>query len=335
MTKPNLTTGDLKRRDILFRLGGACVAGLGLSTVAPATKPDGQREQRRSGKVFPKFAKEVSRIGWVKVVGPVAQFELADVSGTWKLPRADWYNAADEPLRRLIKALSDLRYVRALPTPTKQESAASQIDPRKGGDGVWLTLEADDRTPLATLILAKRGEQTLVQLAGETALYEVNSVDWPSFTNPSAWLDLPKLDFAPERIATVSLARPGQGQLDIVRRPDGGFAPVGGKANPLITDIALLLGRLEFQDTRRANRLTGPTRFSHETSLKSGLVIALDGHEDEGHYWVKLRMDARQAASPEEGDRLAAQTDQWAFEIPAKSWTLLTTPTDLLLQAGP
>ncbi|AMS29841.1 MAG TPA: hypothetical protein DIU09_00715 [Hyphomonadaceae bacterium] len=335
MSKPNLTTGDLKRRDILFRLGGACVAGLGLSTVAPATKPNGQREQRRSGKVFPKFAKEVSRIGWVKVVGPVAQFELADVSGTWKLPRADWYNAADEPLRRLIKALSDLRYVRALPTPTKQESAASQIDPRKGGDGVWLTLEADDRTPLATLILAKRGEQTLVQLAGETALYEVNSVDWPSFTNPSAWLDLPKLDFAPERIATVSLARPGQGQLDIVRRPDGGFAPVGGKANPLITDIALLLGRLEFQDTRRANRLIGPTRFSHETSLKSGLVIALDGHEDEGHYWVKLRLDARQAASPEEGDRLAAQTDQWAFKIPAKSWTLLTTPTDLLLQAGP
>lgn len=335
MTKPNLTTGDLKRRDILLRLGGACVVGLGLSTVAPATKPGGGPGQRRSGKVLPKFAKEVSRIGRVKIVGPATQFELADVSGTWKMPGADWYNVVDEPLRRLIKALSDLRYVRALPTPTKQESAASQIDPRKGGDGVWLTLEADDRTPLATLILAKRGEQTLVQLAGETALYEVNSVDWPSFTNPSTWLDLPKLDFAPERIATISLARPGQGHLDIVRRPDSGFAPVGGKANPSITDIALLLGRLEFQDTRQANRLTGPTRFSHETRLKSGLVIALDGYEGEGRYWVKLRIDTRQAASPEEGDRLAAQTNRWAFEISTKFWSLLTTPTALLLQAGP
>ncbi|MCA3696810.1 DUF4340 domain-containing protein, partial [Aquidulcibacter sp.] len=255
MSKPNLTTGDLKRRDILLRLGGACVAGLGLSIVSRGTKPGGGPEQHKSGKVFPKLAKEVSKAAFVKIVGAATQFEVAQVSGNWVMPSADSFKVADQPLRRLIKALSDLRYVRALPTPTKQESAASQIDPRKGGDGVWLTLEADDRTPLATLILAKRGEQTLVQLAGETALYEVNSVDWPSFTNPSAWLDLPKLDFAPERIATVSLARPGQGQLDIVRRPDGGFAPVDGKANPLINDIALLLGRLEFQDTRRANRL--------------------------------------------------------------------------------
>ncbi len=335
MTKRQLTTGDMKRRDILIRLGGACVAGLGLSIFALARQPGDRLRQPRSGKVFPNLSREVSKASWIRILGPTSQFELAKRSGSWVMPLADSYKVADEPLRRLIKALTDLRYVRVLPLPAEQDLAASEIDPRKGGDGIWLSVETDDRSPLATLILAKRGEQTLAQIAGDRARFEVNSVDWPSLTNPRDWLALPRFEFAPERIATISLTRPGQSPLDIVRRPDGGFAPVGGKANSIITDVALLLGHLDFRDARRAQRLIGTVTFSHETTLKSGLVIALDGYEAESRFWVKIRIDTRRAASPDEGDRLASQTETWAFEVPAKFWTLLTTPTPMLLQAGP
>jgi hypothetical protein len=153
--------------------------------------------------------------------------------------------------------------------------------------------------------------------------------------SPKAWLDLPRFDIAPERIATVELIRPAQDRLDIVRRPDGGFAPVGGKPSPMITDIALILGRLEPQAVIAENKLSGAQAFSHSTSLKSGLIITLDGFESAGRVWVKVRIDASKAASPEEGDRLVKQTSGWAYAILPNFVTLLMTPTPSLVNAGP
>ena len=153
--------------------------------------------------------------------------------------------------------------------------------------------------------------------------------------SPKAWLDLPRFDITPERIATVELIRPDQDRLDIVRRPDGGFGPVGGTPSPTITDIALILGRLEPQAVMAANKLKGALAFSHSTSLKSGLIIALDGFESAGQFWVKVRTDTSKAESPEEGERWATQTKGWAYAIPPNFWTLLMTPTPSLLQASP
>ena len=333
MTRTIKTTGDLNRRAILLRLSAASLAGVGLSFAALATQSNGGSGQGKSGKLFPKLSHEVSKATQIKIIAPTTQFELAKVAGKWVAPISDSYAVADEPLRVLIKALSDMRFVRALPPPTEQEASASQIDPRKGGDGVWLTVGTEDQRPLVTLILAKRGDQTWVQLGDDATLYEVTSADWPSFSDISTWLDLPRFDIAPERIATISLSRPGQAALEIVRRPDGGFAPVGGTASASINDIALLLGRLAFQDAQRQAGINGSPNFTHETSLKSGLIIALDGYQSAGRDWVKVRIDASQAATSEEGARLAAQTTGWAYEIPTKLSTLLSTPTALLLQA--
>ncbi|MCA3693131.1 hypothetical protein [Aquidulcibacter sp.] len=335
MTGMRPTTGDLKRRDIVLRLGAITLLGIGLSLSAHLSRSGAGPGQSKSGKLFPRLARDLSKVSRIEILGPSNQFELVKVSGTWVMPLADSHAIAEAPLRRLLKAVSDLRYVRALPPPTQQDAAASQIDPRTGGDGVWLSLETDAREKLATLIVARRGDRTLVLLSDDTTLYEVTSADWPSLTSASAWLDLPHFDIPPERIATISLTRTGQGPIDIVRRPDGGFAPVGGSANASITDIALVLTRLAFQDARRESRMIGPASFRHETSLKSGLILALEGYEADGQFWVKVRVDASKAATDEEGQRLTEATRGWAYQVQPKLGTLLSTPTALLLQAGP
>lgn len=335
MTKPLMTPGDLKRRDILVRLAGACAVGLGISYAASTTKNGLGPGQSKSGKVFPRLREEMSKLARINLVSRGTQFELVKAKIGWVLPQSDFYRVAAEPIRRLIQALSELRYVSIVPQPTKLDAPASHLDPRTGGDGVWLTLETEDKIQLASLTLAQRGNVTLAQLSGDDLLYQVNGADWPPLNSAKAWLDLPTFDIAPERIATVELARPGQARLDIVRRPDGGFAPVGGKPSPMTTDIALLLGRLELQDVMAAEKLGSTPAFRHSTSLKSGHIIAFDGYERAGRFWVKVRTDRGLAASPEEGDRLAAQTNGWAYEISARLWTLLITPTALLLQASP
>jgi hypothetical protein len=260
---------------------------------------------------------------------------LVKAEAGWVLPQSDFYPVADTALSGLIKALTDLRFVRTLPPPTKLDAQVSQIAPLQGGDGVLISLESKDNVQIATLTLARRGEMTLAQLPGDETVYEISTVDWPPLDSPKAWLDLPRFDIAPERIATVELIRPDQDRLDIVRRPDGGFAPVGGKPSPTITDIALMLGRLEPKAVMAANKLSGAPAFSHSTSLKSGLIITFDGFESAGRFWVKVRTDTSKAASPEEGDRLAKKTKGWAYAIPPSSWTLLITPTPALLNAGP
>jgi hypothetical protein len=335
MTRPNLTPGDLKRRDILIRLASACAAGLGLSYAAQTLRRGGGLGEQKSGKVFANLGKEASKVARISLISRSSQFEMVKAEAGWILPQSDFYPVADDAVRGLIKALTDVRYVRTLPPPTKLDTQASQIAPLQGGDGVLISLETKDKVQIATLTLARRGDMTLAQLPGDEAFYEVNTVDWPPLNSPKAWLDLPKFDIAPERIATVELIRPGQDRLDIVRRPDGGFAPVGGSPSPTITGIALILGRLDPQAVMAANKVLGAPAFSHSTSLKSGLIIALDGFESAGRFWVKVRPDTSKAASPEEGERWATQTKGWAYAIPPNFWTLLITPTPSLLQASP
>ena len=335
MTRPSLTPGDLKRRDILIRLASACAGGLGLSYAAQTIKRGGGLDEQKSGKVFANLGKEASKVARISLTSRSSQFELVKAEAGWVLPQSDFYPVADDAVRGLIKALTDVRYVRTLPPPTKLDTQASQIAPLKGGDGVLISLETKDKAQIAILTLARRGEITMAQLPGNEALYEISTVDWPPLDSPKAWLDLPRFDIAPERIATVELIRPDQDRLDIVRRPDGGFGPVGGTPSPTITDLALILGRLEPQAVMAANKLRGALAFSHSTSLKSGLIIALDGFESAGQFWVKVRTDTSKAASPEEGERWAMQTKGWAYAIPPNFWTLLITPTPSLLQASP
>ncbi|CAN1531318.1 hypothetical protein MCEMIH15_01391 [Caulobacteraceae bacterium] len=335
MTRPNLTPGDLKRRDVLIRLASACAGGVGLSYAAQTFKRGGRPGEQKSGKVFANLGKEASKIARISLISRSSQFDLVKAEAGWVLPQADFYPVADDALSRFIKALTDLRYVRTLPPPTKLDTQASQIAPLQGADGVFISLETKDKAQIAILTLARRGDMTLAQLPGEEALYEISTVDWPPLDSPKAWLDLPRFDISPERIATVELIRPDQDRLDIVRRPDGGFAPVGGTPSPRVTDIVLILGRLEPQAVMAANRLRGAPAFSHSTSLKSGLIIALDGFESAGQFWVKVRTDTSKAASPEEGERWATQTKGWAYAIPPNFWTLLMTPTPSLLQASP
>jgi len=335
MTRPNLTPGDLKRRDILSRLASACAFAVGLSYAAQTLEYGGRPRAQKSGKVFPNLAKHASKVARISLISRSSQFDLVKAEAGWVLPQSDFYPVADDAVRGLIKALTDVRYVRTLPPPTKLDNQASQIAPLQGGDGVLISLETKDKAQIATLTLARRGDMTLAQLPSDEALYEISTVDWPPLDSPKAWLDLPRFDITPERIATVELTRPDQDRLDIVRRPDGGFAPVGGTPSPTITDIALILGRLEPQAVMSANKLSSAPAFSHSTSLKSGLIITLDGFESAGRFWVKVRTDTSKAASPEEGDRWATQTKGWAYAILPNFWTLLMTPTPSLLQASP
>ncbi len=335
MTKHSLTPGDLKRRDVLIRLASACAGGVGLSYAAQTLKPGGRSGEQKSGKVFPNLAKKASKVTRISLISRSSQFELVKAEAGWVLPQSDFHPVANDTLSGLIKALTDVRYVRTLPPPTQLDAQVSQIAPLKGGDGVLISLETKDTAQVATVTLARRGEMTLAQLKGDEALYEISTVDWPPLDSPKAWLDLPKFDIAPERIATVELIRPDQDRLDIVRRPDGGFAPVGGTPSPIVTDIALILSRLEPQAVMAATKLRGAPAFSHSTSLKSGLIITLDGFESAGRSWVKVRTDTSKAASPEEGERWTTQTSSWAYAIPPSFWTQLMTPTLSLLQASP
>lgn len=335
MTKPSLTPGDLKRRDVLIRLASVCAGGVGLSYAAQTLKPGGRPGEQKSGKVFPNLAKQASNVTRISLISRSSQFELVQAEAGWVLPQSDFHPAANDTLSGLIKALTDVRYVRTLPPPTQLDAQVSQIAPLKGGDGVLISLETKDAAQVAAVTLARRGEMTLAQLKGDEALYEISTVDWPPLDSPKAWLDLPKFDIAPERIATVDLIRPEQDRLDIVRRPDGGFAPVGGTPSPRVTDIALILSRLEPQAVMAATKLRGAPAFSHSTSLKSGLIITLDGFESAGRFWVKVRTDTSKAASPEEGERWTTQTNSWAYAIPPSFWTQLMTPTRSLLQASP
>lgn len=326
-----MTPGDIARRRLLLGLTGlTCLAAATAGVVGWVhTNPRGRLD--KSGPLFPRLGHELTSLSQIEIIWRGGGLVMRKTNTGWVAASRDSFPINEAPLAQLITSLKALRYRRALTMPA--EAQTPPLAPALGGDGIQLILRRSDGV-LIDLTLAQRGGLMLAQIGADPQLYQVSGPTWPDLGTPQTWLALDGFEIAPERIATASLTRLDQPALDIVRRPDGGFAPVGGKASPAATDVALLMARFAPVDVMAARRLSGPARLRHQTQLKSGLLITLEAYVSQGQLWAVFRVDPRQAATDQEARSLQAKTHGWAFALTSAQASLLETPTALILSAG-
>jgi Domain of unknown function (DUF4340) len=320
MTRPR---DALRRRTLLALAGGATasVAAAGVTAWLGARSSVGEGAQ---GPALPGFAARAGAIARIEVRTDRETFTLTrGPDDAWTMPERGGFPVATDPLQRLARGLASLRLTGVRSAERALHARLGVADPpARGGTRLRLSDEAGTLVGDVTLgpAFGPDGLERHVRRGAEPLVY-VAEGGLPPLGDPTAFLDLARIDVSPERIASVAVTLAEGGGYEIVRRPDGGFAPVGGLASPNATAAALALTQWRPVDVRPAGTMREPPAAVHETVLRNGMVIraraypASDDRAAGGH--VVVTAQALDPTSPAAGEAraLEAQVSRWAFAL--------------------
>jgi hypothetical protein len=290
-------------------------------------------EQVLTGKVLPGFAADMPQVRTITISTKGTTYNLVRRGADWVMPERGNYPVAASALSELAKSLSDLEYKAARTSDPTLFAKLGVDDPGRESDDALITIKGGTGQILAGLHIGQKEEALFVRKAGSNDVFEASG-SLPSLTSPASWLDLKMLDVTPETIASVSGQHVGESRYDIVRRPDGGFAPVGGIANVTATTTAIALTKWAPTDVMAASELTSDPVASHVTNLRDGLVISLTAYEQGGQYWVAVSADATSSEQSEVATKLNQRCDGWAFALDPTTFADVTFKKDAILN-GP
>jgi Domain of unknown function (DUF4340) len=290
-------------------------------------------EQTIAGKVLPGFAADMPQVRTITIAARGVTYNLVRRGTLWVMPERGNYPIAASALSDLAKSLSDLEYKTARTSDPSQFAKLGVDDPGPDSDGAMITIKGETGQILDSLHVGQKEDALFVRKAGSNDVFEATG-KLPDFLAPARWLDLKVLDVTAETIASVSGEHAGEGRYDIVRRPDGGFAPVGGTPNVTATTTAIALTKWAPVDVLAASELTSDPLATHVTTLRDGLVVSLTAYEQSGRYWVGVSADANSPDQTDAATKLNQRTDGWAFGLDATAFADVTFKRDAILN-GP
>ena len=290
-------------------------------------------EKTLSGKVLPDFAADMPQVRTITFTRNRGTYNLVRKGPNWVMPERGDYAVSPQALAGLAKALSDMSYKAERTSDPAQFARLGVDDPGTDSDGVLMSLKGGSNQILGSLYIGKKADATFVRKAGTNQVFEVVGTV-PELNSPPFWLDLKVLDITPETIASVSGQRTREPRYDIVRRPDGGFAPLGGSANVTATTAAIALTKWAPLDVMPASQLSRDPIASHATNMRNGMIITATAYREEGRNWVVLSASATSDAPNDEVAKLNQRTDGWAFELNATDFADLTFTANAIL-TGP
>jgi Domain of unknown function (DUF4340) len=290
-------------------------------------------EQTLSGKVLPDFSADMPQVVTITIAAAGGSYNLVRKGAIWVIPERGDYAVAPPSLASLAKGLADLSYKTARTSDPAQFARLGVADPGPKSDSVLISLKGASSQLLNSLYIGKKADAIFVRKAGSNEVFEADG-KLPELSSLSYWLDLKVIDITAESIASVGGQHAKEAPFDIVRRPDGGFAPVGGQANVTATTCAIALTKWAPLDVMAASALTTDPIASHVTNLRDGTSIRAQAYEERGRKWVVLSAQSADDAQNDGVAKINLRTDGWAFELSASDFADLTFTKSALLN-GP
>ena len=283
-----------------------------------------------SGKVLPNFSAEMPHIRAIEIRTAQGAYTLVRSGAGWVMPERGNFPIAPEVLSVFAKDLSGLTYVSARTSNPAQFARLGVDEPNSGGSSALVSMKGGDSQLLHSFHIGKKAEALFIRKVGSNDVFEVTGT-LPTLNRPALWLDLKVIDVTPETIATVSGQHVGEARYDIVRRPDGGFAPLDGQANVVATMTALALTKWEPLDVMASSGLTSAPTASHSTSLKTGGTVQITTYQERDRNWVVLTAAATSEDQTDFVSKLNQRTNGWAYELSAADFADFTLPRDAIL----
>jgi hypothetical protein len=310
-----------------------------------------QGEQRASGQVFAGLAGRFDRVQEIRIHRPDGSFSVVrqsapdDGSSGWVLPQRGGYPASREAVDRLADALIRLELVARRTSDPAQYTRLGVGEPREGAEGTGIELLDRSGAVIGEAVVGRRGEALYVRRSGDPTVYLARPA-LPDLASPAALADLVLLQIGPEDIASAAISDVDS-TISIVRRPDGGLAPQGGRPTPAATAAGIALSRFQPLDVvPRAESPSGSPPVRHTTLTRTGLSVTLElwpvapgtgeSPADAGGALVAVRAAAEPGsnAASAQAAALNRRTDGWLFHVDAAALADLAPPHQLLLGDG-
>lgn len=314
-------------------------------------------------RLFPALESRADDVTTIQVETKEAAFNVAlTADGKWILPDKGNYPADFNQVRRLVLGLASLELVEPRTARADWQDRLGLGLPKSGGTGKLVTLKDAKGNVLATLVAglsvegASTGERQAIYVRRpEEAQTFVARGTFEAVTDQAQWLDKSFIDFARDRIRTVSMkplsgpsytvtrATPQAENFSLVERLPRGRT-LRSEAEPNGVGNALI--GISFTDVvpQATIDFTKAARASFQTF--DGMALNISVAEKDGEYWlafdaVEIAADpVAEAASkdsklkpniPQEVAALNALAKGRAFKLPRFKGTLLVTPLEALL----
>lgn len=311
--------------------------------------------------MFPSLEDKAEAVALIEVEAQSGTFTLRrDATGKWVVPEKGDYKADFNEIRRAVLGIASLQLVEQRTARADWQDRLGLKLPRDGGSGTRVTLKDVKGETLASLVAglpvegASAGERNAIYVRRpDEAQTWVARGTFEAVTDVARWLDKSFIDFARDRIRTVSM-KPFQGPSYTITRPTPqaeNFAVVerlppgrslrsadepNGVGNALIgmsfTDV-VPQGEIDFSKAARAS-------FQTFDGMALNVMIV----ERDRDFWIafdaiEIPASAPAAATdaalkpniPAEVAELNAMGKGRAFKVARFKGTLLTTPLEALL----
>lgn len=336
-----------RRRSVTWMSGAALVAALlGAASFLPP-----KEEQRRAevGRlVLPDFAASADKVGLVMVTTSEESYHIVRngdaSSGRWVLTEKGAYPVEAERIVQLTRALSDMKFDRAMTREDRKFDRIGLGDPLQDGTGALLEVSDGSGEVFAKLIVGYRDGRSYVRQPDDLQAWAVAGADMPPLQRGARWLDLDVVAIAPEEIADVQVLPaegPGyrltpadaSGQQFVLAPPHAG-RPVAAAYAPTMT--AQALARFSPVDVAPANTVAiGMPVSQYIMRTKSGVAVIAQGWRAEDRGWMTIGAAAAENATPEAvsvAQAINARAAGWAFAMTEVDWGVLTTPLAVLVE---
>jgi hypothetical protein len=323
MTDASVHHPNKARLRTALTLCGCALASLVLAAGSYVLQPAISGTQVVSGKVLPEFAADMPQVRTITVQTAATSYSLVRQGSRWVMPERDNFPVSQAALSQLAKQLSDLSYVAARTSDPSAFARLGVDDPGPDSNGALVSIKGSTGQLLGSLHIGQKADAVFVRKAGSNAVFETTALKL-EFAAPSNWLDFPTLDVLPENIASVTGQTASQPAYSIVRRPDGGFGPVGGVQNTAATACAIAMTNWAPIDVRAANGLTGDPVASHATTLKDGTVINVALYTQTDGNWAVVSADTTTGEATPKTTQINRRTDGWAFKLAGEQFDELT-----------
>lgn len=280
-------------------------------------------EAALTGKVLSGFSADMPQVRVITIATPAETFTIVRRGNNWTMPERGNYPVTDAALSDFAKAMSELAYKGLRTSDPNQFAKLGVDDPKSGGTGTLITVKGATGQILASVHLAQIGQTTFVRKAGTNDVFEATG-KLPDVMRAPIWLDLKVFDVLPENIASVSGQRRGEAGYGIIRRPDGGFAPVDGTPNVTATTSAIALTKWAPLDVKPASALTSDPVATHVTTMRDGLVISVTAYDEGERYFAAVSAQATTPEATLEAEKINQRSDNWAFALDATQFADLT-----------
>lgn len=325
---------DARRRRFLGLLWAAAASSLfaGGGLLALQDQRSGGRDNGKP--LFPELEARKASINSITIASQAVRFSMLRSGDGWVMPQRDNFPVQQGQIDSLLNFLAGVTDSQPRTADPALFDSLSVANPEDFGNGTRISSVDSTGAGALEVLVGQRGQAVYLRKAGDNQVYRAIG-RLGDLREPAAWLDLEFPDIDPETIISANA-----NGVEIVRRPDGGFTPVGGMPNANATATALAVTDFSPVDVRRATG--GRVVSRHVWTLQNGQSVEIETvARDGGAGWVRVAASISPDASASAGAAVAdlnRKADGWEFLLPAPSFGNLTFSPDAILtgpQANP